>query len=90
MDYIFLLSSHIVYLFTEEIASIKKSNRARTYWPGNGKVHYYFRLWQKAAPGTFPISVVKQFRLKQNVDKADWLIAAGLFIGKAKGVACDR
>src|SRR4029079_5748218 len=32
-------------------------------------------------------SLVKQFTLKQNVDKADWLIGEGLFTKKVKGVA---
>ncbi len=32
-------------------------------------------------------SLVKQYVLKQNVDKADWLIGAGLFARKVKGVA---
>ena len=32
-------------------------------------------------------SLVKQYILKQNVDKADWLIGAGLFARKVKGVA---
>ncbi len=32
-------------------------------------------------------SLVKQYVLKQNVDKADWLIGAGLFASKVKGVA---
>ena len=32
-------------------------------------------------------SLVKQYTLKQNVDKADWLIGAGLFDRKVKGVA---
>ena len=32
-------------------------------------------------------SLVKQYVLKQNVDKADWLIGAGLFAKKVKGVA---
>jgi Zn-dependent metalloprotease len=32
-------------------------------------------------------SLVKQYALKQNVDKADWLIGAGLFTKKIKGVA---
>lgn len=32
-------------------------------------------------------SLVKQYKLKQNVDKADWLIGAGLFTGKVKGIA---
>lgn len=32
-------------------------------------------------------SLVKQFALKQNVEKADWLIGAGLFSKKVKGVA---
>src|SRR6185503_387869 len=31
--------------------------------------------------------LVKQYILKQNVDKADWLIGAGLFARKVKGVA---
>ena len=32
-------------------------------------------------------SLVKQYALKQTVDKADWLIGAGLFTKKVKGVA---
>jgi len=32
-------------------------------------------------------SLVKQYITKQNVDKADWLIGAGLFARKVKGVA---
>jgi Zn-dependent metalloprotease len=32
-------------------------------------------------------SLVKQYALKQNVDKADWLIGAGLLTSKIKGVA---
>ena len=32
-------------------------------------------------------SLVKQYILKQNVDKADWLIGASLFAKKVKGVA---
>jgi Zn-dependent metalloprotease len=32
-------------------------------------------------------SLVKQYTLKQTVDKADWLIGAGLFSKKVKGVA---
>lgn len=32
-------------------------------------------------------SLVKQYTLKQDVDKADWLIGAGLFTKKIKGVA---
>jgi Zn-dependent metalloprotease len=32
-------------------------------------------------------SLVKQYTLKQNVDKADWLIGAGLFTRKIKGIA---
>jgi Zn-dependent metalloprotease len=32
-------------------------------------------------------SLVKQYVLKQNVDEADWLIGAGLFSRKVKGVA---
>jgi Zn-dependent metalloprotease len=32
-------------------------------------------------------TLVKQYRLKQDVDKADWLIGAGLFAKKVKGVA---
>ena len=32
-------------------------------------------------------SLVKQYILKQNVDKADWLIGAGLFARKVNGVA---
>lgn len=32
-------------------------------------------------------SLVKQYTLKQNVDKADWLIGEGLFTRKIKGVA---
>lgn len=32
-------------------------------------------------------SLVKQYTLKQNVDKADWLIGEGLFTKKVKGVA---
>jgi Zn-dependent metalloprotease len=31
--------------------------------------------------------MVKQYTLNQNVDKADWLIGAGLFTRKIKGVA---
>jgi len=32
-------------------------------------------------------SLIKQYTLKQNVDKADWLIGAGLFTSKVKGIA---
>ena len=32
-------------------------------------------------------SLVKQYTLKQNVDKADWLIGAGLFTKNVKGIA---
>jgi Zn-dependent metalloprotease len=32
-------------------------------------------------------SLVKQYKLSQTVDKADWLIGAGLFTKKVKGVA---
>lgn len=32
-------------------------------------------------------SLIKQYALKQNVDKADWLIGAGLFTSKVKGIA---
>ena len=32
-------------------------------------------------------TLVKQYTLKQDVDKADWLIGAGLFAKKIKGVA---
>jgi len=32
-------------------------------------------------------SLVKQYTLKQNVDKADWLIGKGLFTKKVKGIA---
>ena len=40
----------------------------------------------KAFP-MFLASLVKQYVLKQNVDKADWLIGAGLFARKVKDVA---
>ena len=32
-------------------------------------------------------SLIKQYSLKQNVDKADWLIGTGLFASKIKGIA---
>jgi Zn-dependent metalloprotease len=32
-------------------------------------------------------SLVKQYTLRQNIDKADWVIGAGLFTKKVKGVA---
>lgn len=60
----------------------------------HGVTQYEAALEYQGQPGALNESfsdifgtLVKQYTLKQNVDKADWLIGQGLFTKKVKGVA---
>jgi len=60
----------------------------------HGVTQYEAALEYQGQPGALNESfsdvfgiLVKQYALKQNVDKSDWLIGAGLFTKKVKGVA---
>jgi Zn-dependent metalloprotease len=60
----------------------------------HGVTQYEAALEYEAQPGALNESfsdvfgsLVKQYALKQKADKADWLIGAGLFTNKIKGVA---